>query len=310
EEQVGKGWRGGEEGWCPLLWGPWCAATGARLIFGRRLYPARCRLSDGETHSDDQGFVPSDPGLLWRGPITAGALRPQQTDLDPAASGTDPAPAPPPASGFHSLEGFSLRVTEGAASAGEEFALRVRAGGTASAGEEGVSHEKGMSSVAVSSAAASILGRARELRLARVINPAAAARACHLLSDGASAPALELCVYDAGRFPGSAAFLEGRAADGRGLLLVAVASSSSPLSPLSSAATASSGRGGGGVLSDREGEEGLAMVCFPHPHLHHDRHDRRRRHPCREGAEPGRGETDADGGPPGGRTVWSVTLFR
>ena len=166
---------------------------------------------------------------------------------------------------------------------------------------EGISRENGWSSVAVSSAAASILGRAQELRLARVITPVEAARACHLLSDGASAPALELCVDDAERFPGSAAFLEGRAADGRGLLLVAVASSS--LSPLP-LATVSGGRGGGGVPSDEE--EGLAMVCFPHPNLHRNRH---RRRSCNGGGKPGLGETET-GGPPGGRTVWSVTLFR
>eukprot|EP00904_Undaria_pinnatifida_P010791 jgi/Undpi1/6842/HiC_scaffold_21.g09318.m1 len=291
--QAGKGSANGErEGLGPLLWEPWCAATGARLIFGAR-YPAHPGGGETcETYAGDRD-LPIDPGLLWRGPITAGLMtRPQETDPTESSSGSAFAPFPP-ANGFPALQGFSLRV----------------AGGAAWSEGEGFSHEHGLGSVAVSSAAASILSRAQELRLARVITPAAAARACHLLADGASAPALELCAYDAERFPGSAAFLEGRAADGRGLLLVAVATPS--LSLLSSSSSvASGGRGGGGILSG--GEEGLAMVCFPHsdPLLHRHRRCRPSYSCHRNGEQPGCGAEESDAPSGGGRTIWSVTLFR
>ena len=291
--QAGKGSANGErEGLGPPLWEPWCAATGARLIFGARYLAHPGGGETCETYAGDRD-LPIDPGLLWRGPITAGLMtRPQETDPTESSSGSAFAPFPP-ANGFPALQGFSLRV----------------AGGAAWSEGEGSSHEHSLGSVAVSSAAASILSRAQELRLARVITPAAAARACHLLADGASAPALELCAYDAERFPGSAAFLEGRAADGRGLLLVAVATPS--LSLLSSSSSvASGGRGGGGILSG--GEEGLAMVCFPHsdPLLHRHRRCRPSYSCHRNGEQPGCGAKESDAPSGGGRTIWSVTLFR
>eukprot|EP00752_Nemacystus_decipiens_P018694 g16758.t1 len=222
-------------------WTAWCESTGARLApVSSAATGARAIL---------------DAGLLWRGPVVAGSAKPGQVagsqrpaqtvavstsarsaSLQPAASAS-----PAPMTTFPALDGFALRMS-------------VAQGNTSASGEDGGSGGGGAGggrgAAGIARAAASVLGRSPALRLARAVSPTEVARVCHLLADGDLAPPLELHVEDEDRFPGSAEFLRGWAANGRGMLLVAEAAS----------AAGGLGRGDGGSGG---GGEGLAMVCFP-----------------------------------------------
>ena len=205
-------------------WASWCGTTGARLFLGSP-------QTGGDSWRSGQLVEPVDPGLLWRGPIVGGSTS------APEATAEEKQPFSLPKTDFPPLEGFALRVTP---------VSPPLPGGGDSRGVVGLARS-----------AASILSRAPALRLDRVISPSDAARSCHLFADGASAPALELSVFDRERFPGSAAFLDECAATRRGLLLVAVA-------PRTTAAVGMAKGESRNHFSAAAGEkEGLALACFP-----------------------------------------------
>ncbi|CAN0024786.1 unnamed protein product [Ectocarpus fasciculatus] len=284
-------------------WKAWCKSTGARVFLG-----------GGVSAAIEAGLV-LDAGLLWRGPVVAGATRrkvstpapPSTTTTTmvaakvapPTSSGTSSSaanlhnPNPPrPARAtplFPSLDGFALRLAAAA--------VAPSASGPAEGVHRGVAAGSGLAA-AVARGAASTLGRAPALRLARVISPAEVARVCHLLADGDLAPALELFVEDDQRCRGSAEFLKKWAVDGRGLLLVTGAA----------AAEATGGLRGGRTEAGNGGaDEGLAMACFPH---YRRRNLRRPREPAGSGGRADVGTVEEDEGRDVAAPVWSVTLFR
>ncbi|CAM9273062.1 unnamed protein product [Ectocarpus sp. 8 AP-2014] len=283
-------------------WKAWCESTGARVF-----------LSGGVSAAIEAGPV-LDAGLLWRGPVVAGATRTTASAPAPpsTATTTTAAKVPPRTSSgtsssaatlhnphppqparaipvFPSLDGFALRLAAAAVAP------------SASGPAEGVpsgSAAGGGPAAAVARGASSTLRRAPALRLARVISPAEVAHACHLLADRGLAPALELFVEDDERYRGSAEFLKKWAMDGRGLRLVTGAA----------AAEATGGVRGGRAETRKGGvNEGLAMACFPH---HRGRNRRRPRELAGGGGHADVGAVEEDEGRDVTTPVWSVTLFR
>ncbi|CAM9512732.1 unnamed protein product [Ectocarpus sp. 12 AP-2014] len=284
-------------------WKAWCESTGARVFLG-----------GGVSAAIGAGPV-LDAGLLWRGPVVAGATRtmvsapapPSATSTTTIAakvpprtsSGTSSSAAtlhnpnpPQPARAipvFPSLDGFALRLAAASVAPSASGAVEGVPRGAAAGGGPAATVARGASST---------LGRAPSLRLARVISPTEVARACHLLADGDLAPALELFVEDDERCRGSAEFLKRWAVDGRGLLLVTGAS----------AAEATGGVRGGRAEAGKGGvDEGLAMACFPH---HRRRNRRRPRELAGSGGNVDVGAVEEDEGRDETAPVWSVTLFR
>ncbi|CAN0423058.1 unnamed protein product, partial [Pylaiella littoralis] len=306
-------------------WEAWSESTGARLL--------QSLVVDSGGVPATEAWAGLDPGLLWRGPVIAGAaaaaaaaaaataattttnVRPLETDTKnigataPATScfnDLDSTTMPASSGGagsFPTLEGFALRVMAagGAAETGGPWTSgRVRDSGcgdyrSRNVGESDDHRPKnddddddddngGRSVVVIARATATALGRTPALRLARVVSPGEVARVAYLLADLDLAPALELFVEDEERFPGSAAFLKGWAADGRGMLLVAAEAAETATAAGGVVDGCKGGRGGIG------GGKGMAMACFPH----------------QRGAK---GKDDQGGGGTV-TTSWSVTLFR
>lgn len=320
-------------------WEPWTRATGAKLLLGGRrvheLVGTNAEDMHGTFGSNRNGYRGSkavtaiDRGLLWRGPLffpsAAVAVTAPEASVSSVVSRStivyqkEPSPRPASSAGSNgslprtdkpypcrkgslpSLEGFALRAVLPRHSKTPNVNV-----GTSCKRDR---HDTG--SVSVASATADILGRASSFRLARVISPATLARACHLLADATAAPALELYVYDADRFPGSAAFLDAWAADGRGMLLVATASKTPAKADVGTAGTA--GTVVDGSVGRRE-EEGLAMACFPRRSRLSGEDSGGYEASAAAGGTAGfRGEDEAVGGreaKTSERTVWSVTLFR
>lgn len=289
-------------------WEPWCSSvSGARVVVGGGR-PGRHHGegpdgggSTGEEDREQQTMeVVLEPGLLWRGPVVAAATIAPPTE-DPPATASLGGSAPDQGSVFPALEGFALRVAAARRPKGG------RALGDGGKEEEEVSDQLRTvpgSMATVSRAAAGILARASSLRLSRVISPSAVARVCHLLADGAAAPALELYAYDAERFPGGAAFLEGWAADGRGMLLVATAAAGTVAEGGGCGERDVAGETAAGAASAAQGEEGLAMACFPVGGRYRGRE---------RGGSGGGGGGSSDAGATvaaAAGAVWSVTLFR
>lgn len=217
--------------------------------------------------------TPVDPGLLWRGPIVPAATLLGSEPRCPASLSPTRAPACSSVGRtLPRLEGFALRTFTTVAAANDTARRRREVASTSN----GLGMEMATTS-ALGCAAVEALAGSSGLRLARVLTRAAVAGACHLLADGAVAPPLELFVFDTCRFPGSAAFLQEWAADGRGMLLVAAKEEDEE-------------HGGVG--------RGLAMVCCPQWRNFRGNTG----HGILGGGGAERRNTSA--------AMWSVTLFR
>lgn len=198
---------------------------------------------------DRRAISPVDPGLLWRGHIALA----ETTSL-----AGEPSAAQSRVEKIHVLRGFALRAV-----------------GIESQNEYCSAEKAPTTRVHIGRTAADALANSCSLRVARIVPPAALVGVSHLLADASIAPGLELLVTDPSRFPGSAAFLECLASEGKGMLLVAT------------------GADAAGTMAERHcPAKGIVMACLPHACTHST-------HSADEAIrEDGR------------NCNWSITLFR
>ncbi|CAM9166510.1 unnamed protein product [Sphacelaria rigidula] len=339
KERTGYASASANEGLLCTDWSAWGRSLGATVFVASR------QASNYSTHSlrscTTADESPVQPGLLWRGSIVSAVTTVLRSAEEPSrASGSSPNPPSSSqqqqeevsAKAIPTLTGFAIRI------AASNFGVHTcHDGGRHSRDNVSTANASGGCTVGVTGTTAptspplatrvtamaeKLLARTSALRLARVVTPAAVARVCHLLADGALTPPLELFVHDPCRFPGSAAFLESCGKDGKGLLLVAA-----PVSPAAVAKTTGcfdpekTGNDVAAIGAHAAiAEEGLAMVCFPSRTYcagGTGRGDYPNGDDCdglgdvfRDGARGSSEELEGDGREGRRATVWSVTLFR